>query len=418
MALKVIVLGAGVVGVTTAYYLAARGHEVEVIERQKEAALETSFANGGQLSFSHSEPWANPFVRSKILKWLFKEDSPLYFRFSLDPWMYIWGLKFLLNCTHAKARYNASNILRLGLYSKRCMDALRREVKLDFDNSPSGILHIFSNPDEMRLAEIQAKYQKQFTCPYELKDANQCLEMESALGSGSRVIVGGIHMPYDESGDVKLFTQGLAKYCQENLNVQFHYDTEITEIEDRAGRVSWVKAGNKTFSGDKYIMALGAYSALFARRMGIYIPVYPMKGYSLTFQLAEGSIAPKISITDNMHKVVYSRLGDRLRVAGTAEFAGYNLDIPESRIKPILNSCIELFPKCGDINQATRWTGLRPSTPSGVPIIGATRYDNLYLNTGHGTLGWTLACGSASALADIIESKEPEIFMEGLNLEI
>jgi len=415
--LKILVLGAGVLGTTTAYYLASRGHEVEVLERQPDSSLETSFANGGQLSFSHSEPWANPAVLPKVAKWLFKEDAPLIFRPGLDPWMYIWGIRFLLNCTHAKARFNATNILRLGMYSKRCTNVLQQETGIEFDNRKLGILHIFSDEKEIDASEDQAKFQAQFNCPYERKSAAECISLEPSLEHTSRTIAGGIYMPMDESGDVRMFTQALAKYCTEKLGVVFHYNSAVTEIEDRAGRISWVRVGNRTFTADKYVMALGSFSSKFARRMGMYIPVYPMKGYSLTMKLDKPEFAPKISITDTHNKIVYSRLGDRLRVAGTAELNGYNTDLPESRLRPIIRTANELFPKCGDFNTAERWTGLRPATPSGAPILGKSKYDNLYFNTGHGTLGWTMACGSSRAVADIIEDKDPEILMEGLTIK-
>lgn len=411
--MKVLILGSGVLGTTTAYYLASRGHEVTVLERGEKSALETSFANGGQLSFSHSEPWANPAVLPKILKWLGKEDAPLIFRFGTDFNMYRWGLSFLRNCTTAKTAYNSANLLRLGLYSKQCINVVQQETGVEFDNLKLGTLHIYSNQAELDLAIAQAKYQEQFGCPFTVLDREGVMKLEPALANTARPIIGAVLYTADESGDVHKFTVNLAEYCRDKLGVTFHYNTPVEGIEQEGGKITAVRSGNSRFTADTYVMALGSYSAVWASKLGFYLPIYPMKGYSITIPLENPDRAPRVSITDTEKKIVYSRLGDRLRVAGTAEFAGYNTDIRDTRVGPITKAAMELFPGCGDPKNIITWAGLRPATPHGSPILGRTRYANLYLNTGHGTLGWTLSCGSSRVVADIIEGKTPEIKLDG-----
>lgn len=411
--MKVVILGSGVLGTTTAYYLASRGHEVHVLERAEKSAMETSFANGGQLSFSHSEPWANPAVLPKIVKWLGKEDAPLVFRFGTDVNMYRWGLSFLRNCTKARADYNSANLLRLGLYSRQCINVVQQETGVAFDNLKLGTLHIYSNQKELDLAIAQAQYQEQFGCPFAVLDREGVLKLEPALANTSRPILGAVHYTADESGDVHQFTVNLAEYCQQKLGVTFHYHTPVDGIDASGGAITSVRSGNTQFTADAYVMALGSFSANWAKKLGFYLPIYPMKGYSITIPLDNPEKAPKVSITDTEKKIVYSRLGNRLRVAGTAEFAGYNTDILNTRITPITKAAMELFPGCGDPAKVVEWAGLRPATPHGSPILGKSRYSNLYLNTGHGTLGWTLSCGSSRVVADMIEGKTPEISLEG-----
>lgn len=412
--MKVLILGSGVLGTTTAYYLASRGHEVEVLDRAGQSAMETSFANGGQLSFSHSEPWATPTVLPKILKWLGKEDAPLIFRFGTDFNMYRWGLSFLRNCTTARTGFNSANLLRLGLYSKQCINVVQQETGVEFDNLKLGTLHIYSNQHDLDLAVAQAKYQEQFGCPFTVLDRDGVMQLEPALANTRRPIIGAVHYTADESGDVHKFTVNLAAYCRDKLGVKFHYNTPVDGIEAEGKAITAVRSGDTRYTADAYVMALGSYSAMWARKLGFYLPIYPMKGYSITIPLENGGeCAPKVSITDTEKKIVYSRLGDRLRVAGTAEFAGFNTDIRDTRVGPIVKAAMELFPNCGDPAKVVNWAGLRPATPHGSPILGKTKYPNLYLNTGHGTLGWTLSCGSSRVVADIIEGKAPEIKLDG-----
>ena len=413
--MKIIILGAGVVGVSAAYLLASRGHEVEVIERANASAQETSFANGGQLSFSHAEPWANPSVLPKIAKWLFKEDAPIVLRPRADMEMIKWGLKFLANCTSGNARNNSVNILRLGLYSKKIMEQIRTYSGVKFDNRREGILHIFSTQKDFDHEIEQAKFQSKFGCPAEIADYKRCVQLEPALEHVGQNIVGGIFQAIDESGDACIYTQELAKLCVKDYNTVFHYNTEITQINSNKGKITSVSTNKGELKADAYIMSLGSYSPLYLKPLGIKVPIYPMKGYSVTF--VANHYSPNISLTDSENKIVYSRLGDKLRIAGTAEFAGYNQDVRQPRITPIVKAVKRLLPKCEFDTPESEWACLRPSTPDGPPIIGKTKYDNLFMNTGHGTLGWTQAAGSAALIADVIEGKKTEISLEGLSID-
>ena len=412
--MKYVILGAGLLGVTTAYVLASRGHEVEVIDRAALGAAETSFANGGQLSFSHAEPWANPSVLPKIFKWMFRDDAPLVFRLRADPAMIAWGMSFLRNCTAARAHENSKNILRLGLYSKKKTEQIRTETGVLFDHLDKGILHIFSDAKEYAHAIAQSAYQETLGCHEDIVDTATCLAMEPALAHSTKPIVGGIHAPLDESGDAHDFCLNLIAYCKEKFRTRFHFNTTIESILNDAGKITGIKTNSGEIKGDGYIVATGSYSPRLLKPLGIRIPVYPMKGYSITLPATDGT--PSMSITDTELKLVYSRLGNRLRIAGTAEFAGHNTSIPEHRISPILRAVHTMFPKA-DVSNPQTWSCLRPSTPDGPPIIGKTKYENLFLNTGHGTLGWTQAAGSAFILSDIIEGRSPEIDMSGLTME-
>lgn len=413
--MKIVILGAGVIGVSAAYFLGARGHEVEVIERNSASAMETSFANGGQLSFSHAEPWANPAVISKIFKWMFKNDAPLVLRPRADMDMINWGLKFLMNCTEGSARANSINILRLGLYSKKKMEWFRTFSGIKFDNIREGILHIFTKDKDLEDAVKQAKFQEKIGCPSEVVDYKKCIQLEPMLEHAGRPLKGGIFQSLDESGDVFAFTQELAKLCQSEHKAVFHYNTTVKSIDGDKGKITSVTTDKGTFSGDAYIMSMGSYSQIYLRPLGIRVPIYPMKGYSITFPA--NHYTPQMSLTDTENKIVYSRLGARLRVAGTAEFAGHNTDIRPERIAPIVKAVHDLLPKCEYGEPESAWACLRPSTPDGPPIIGKTKYPNLFMNTGHGTLGWTQAAGSAALIADIMENRPTEISLDGMTVD-
>jgi D-amino-acid dehydrogenase len=414
--MKVIILGAGVIGVTSAYILASRGYEVEVIDRQPDSARETSFANGGQLSYSHAEPWANPGVIPKIAKWLFKEDAPLVFRPRADMDMIKWGLKFLANCTENNAKSNSVSLLKLGLYSRKKMEQLRVYTGIDFHNIREGILHIFSDPKEFEAAKKQAAYQEKFGHPSEICDVNRCITLEPALQHSGKKLVGGIFDAIDESGDIFVFTQKLAALCESEYKVQFHYNTVIKDLNYGGGKILSVSTDKGEMKADSFVMSLGSYTPIYMKNLGIKVPIYPMKGYSVTLQ-AVPHYTPTISLTDSELKIVYSRLGDKLRIAGTAEFAGYNCDITPHRVKPIYEAAKKLFPKAEFAEPLSSWACLRPSTPDGPPIIGKTKISNLFMNTGHGTLGWTQAAGSANLLADVMENRPTEIRMDGLTLD-
>ena len=406
--MKIAVLGAGVIGVTSAWYLARAGHEVTVIDRQPAAAMETSFANGGQISTSHAEPWANPGTPRQILKWLGREDSPMLFRLRADPYQWAWGLAFLRECLPARTRANAAAIAAINRYSRAQLLALRAETGIQYEQQTRGILRIYEGREALDEAVAAATLEKLHGIDVHVLTAAECVELEPALAARAGQVAGGVHAPGDESGDAHKFTQDLALLCAAR-GVRFRYGSRVARIETAGGRVSRIILGNgDVIEADSYVMALGSYSPLLLRPIGISIPVYPLKGYSITIPLAEGDLAPSISLSDVGHKLVMSRLGDRLRVAGTAELTGYDTSINDVRCRAIVRRIFELFPKAGRAEDAQFWAGLRPATPGGVPCIGRTRYPNLYLNTGHGTLGWTMACGSGAAIADIVSGRKPE----------
>jgi len=406
---RVVVLGAGLVGVASAWYLAEAGHEVTVIDREPAAAQETSFANGGQISTSHAEPWANPGAPLKILRWLGREDSPLLWRLRADPAQWAWGLRFLRQCTAARARANIVAILALALDSRSRLKGLRRELDLHYDELERGILHVYTDPREFEAAIPQAALMRDFGCEREVKSAAECLAIEPTLAGSALPIVGGTYTARDESGDACRFTQRLAERCVAR-GVQFRFGTAVERLESAGGRVSGVRlTGGERVVADNYVVALGSYSPLLLRPLGIRIPVYPAKGYSITVPLGATSIAPSVSLTDDGAKLVFSRLGSRLRVAGTAEFTGYDTSINAARCAAIVRRTRLLFPQLGEAGDIDYWAGLRPATPGNVPVVGATSLANLFINTGHGTLGWTMACGSGALLSDLVTGRPPSV---------
>lgn len=413
--MKILVLGSGLLGVTLAYELGCRGHEVTVLDRQPGCGMETSYANGGQLSYSHAEPWANPAVLSKLPKWLFHADAPLVFRPRADWPMIKWGLRFLRNCTDARARANGEAMLRLGLYSRRQMARIREESGIAFDYAARGILHIFSTEKDFEHAKRQLEFQAKLGCQERLLSRQEVLTLEPTLSHTSRIIVGGIHSFLDESGDAWTFCNALAKVAAEKHGVKFHYGVFINRLHAEGGIIKAVATDQGDLTADAYVMALGSYSPLYLQPLKIHLPIYPMKGYSITIEANDA--CPQVSLTDGTYKIVYSRLGSRLRVAGTAEFAGYNQNVNDKRIAPIVRAGKELFPQAKWDGEIKKWGCLRPSTPDGPPIIGFTPYRNLFLNTGHGTLGWTQAAGSATLVADLIDRKPPGISLAGLTME-
>jgi D-amino-acid dehydrogenase len=414
--MKIVVLGAGIAGITAAYSLGTRGHDVTVIDQESAPALQTSFANGGQLSYTHAEPWANPHVFPKLFKWMFQDDAPLVLRFSSDPHMIRWGLKFMSNCMPEKARKNCERMLRIGLYSRDKMKEIREDTKLDFAFKATGILHIYTNQKDFDAGVKQAEFQKSLGLDYEYEtlDREGTLEKETALKQSTKDIAGSIYSPQDESGDIHIFTQKLASWCEEHHGTTLKFNTPIMRLIEEKGKLVSIVTSEGEMKADAFVLATGPQSPLFLRKLGINLPIYPMKGYSVTVPAWEN--APITSVTDDEKKIVFSRLGDHVRAAGTAEFARYNTDIREARITPILDCMKRLFPDA-DTSEPQKWACLRPQTPDGPPIIGKTDVENLYLHTGHGTLGWTQSAGTAAALADIIEDKEPEISLDGLTAE-
>ena len=406
---RVIVLGAGVVGISSAWYLAQAGHEVTVVDRQPSAAQETSFANGGQISVSHAEPWAGPQVPWQLLSWLGHEASPLLWRLRLDTDQWRWGLSFLAQCTAHRTRENTEALVRLGLYSRDLLRVLRREQPLQYDQLECGILRIYTSERELVRIAAQAEVYAELGCERQIKTAAECIEIEPALRESSVALVGGLFTPSDESGDARKFTQQLAQRCAAQ-GVEFHFGETISGLETRADTVTAVHlASGKTLHADAYVAALGSYTPQLLKPLGLRVAVYPAKGYSLTIPLETDDLAPEVSLTDDEHKIVFSRLGNALRVAGTAEFNGYDTTLNATRCDAIARRVRQFFPKLSHLDSAGAWAGLRPATPGNVPIIGRSQLRNLYLNTGHGTLGWTLACGSGQLLADIVSDREPAL---------
>lgn len=417
-------MGAGVVGTAAAWFLAEAGHEVTVIDRQPGPGLETSFANGGQISASHVEPWAGPRTPVQALKWLGDPDAPLVFRWARwDPALWLWLMRFLRNCTPARASLNTERALRVALYSRASLKALRAETGLHYDERTLGILQVFHDDRDFEEGRRLAAEVAANGLSSAILERPETLALEPALTHAAEPLVGGIHFPDDESGDAHLFTKGLAALAAARLGVDFRHGVSIQGIEHRAGHVTGVRTDAGTFVADAYVLALGSFSPLLARDLGLTLPVYPAKGYSITVpvraELEGGNApgAPTVSITDGAYKMVYSRLGDRLRAAGTAELAGWDQQMRDRRAQTILRNARRLFPLAGDYDAAEKWCGLRPKTPDSVPIIGRTAFSNLFLNTGHGVLGWTMSVGSGRIIADLVSGREPEVDIRGLGLD-
>lgn len=415
--MKVLVLGAGVVGVATAWYLARAGHQVAVIDRQPGAGLETSFANGGQISPCHAEPWANPSTPKTALKWMGREDAPLAFRWQRwDPWLWAWGARFLLNCTASRTAANTDRTLRVAIYSRACLQALRAETGIEYDQKSAGILHVYRDPKNFEHASGAADMMSRLGLERVVKTVDEALALEPALNDVRSELAGGIFTPGDESGDAHRFTQALAALCAAK-GVVFHYGTTILGLEVEGGRMVSVATDKGRFRADAFVLSLGSWSPRLARQVGLSLPIYPAKGYSATVTVTDPEKAPSIAITDDEHKLVFSRLGNRLRCAGTAELAGWTLAMSPARASIVTTHSRALFPHAGNFDKAHIWSGLRPVTPDSVPILGRTRIGGLFLNTGHGTLGWTMSCGSGRVLADLISDRPPDIDMGGLGLD-
>ena len=411
--MKVIVLGAGLLGVTSAYFLRQQGHDVTVVDRQAAAAAETSFANGGQISVSHAEPWANPSAPLKVLKWLGKEDAPLLFRLRADARQWRWGLQFLRECTPARTRRNIEQIVRLGTYSRDTLQQLRRDTGLSYDQRTQGILHFYTSEQEFEAAEAPAAQMRELGCDRRVISADEAVQIEPALAHIRPKLAGATYTSEDESGDANRFARELVKRC-EAAGVRFLMSHTVTAIREAGGEVDHVEATDsegrfQRLRADAYVLAMGSLSPLLAKPLGIELPIYPAKGYSVTMPVKDPAMAHQVSLTDDEYKLVFSRLGDRLRIAGTAELNGYDRDLNRVRCEAIVRRVEELFPGAGDSERAQFWTGLRPATPSNVPIIGRSKVGRLFLNTGHGTLGWTHACGSGKSIAHIVSGLQPEV---------
>jgi D-amino-acid dehydrogenase len=411
--MKVVVLGAGLLGLTSAYFLRQQGHDVTVVDRQASPAAETSFANGGQISVSHAEPWANPSAPFKVLKWLGREDAPLLFRLRADRRQWLWGLQFLRECTPARTRHNIAQIVRLGTYSRDMLQQLRRDRNIAYDECTQGILHFYTSQKEFDGAEVPAAQMRELGCDRRVISADEAVKLEPALRHIWPQLAGATYTAEDESGDANLFARELVKRCDED-GVLFRMSHTVTALREAGGEIDHVEATDPSgrfqrIRADAYVLAMGSLSPLYAEPLGIALPIYPAKGYSVTMPVRDASMAHQVSLTDDEYKLVFSRLGDRLRIAGTAELNGYDRDLNRVRCEAIVKRVEQLFPGAGDASQAQFWTGLRPATPSNVPIIGRSKLKNLFLNTGHGTLGWTHSCGSGKSIARIVSGLKPEV---------
>jgi D-amino-acid dehydrogenase len=416
--MKVVVLGSGVIGVTTAYYLAKAGHEVVVVERRAGPAMETSHANAGQVSPGYSAPWAAPGIPLKALKWMMMEHSPLLIHWGrIDPDMWKWGASMLRNCTAARYKVNKTRMVRLSNYSRECMIALREETGITYDERTNGTLQLFRTQKQLDGVGKDVEILKEFGSPYEVLDADGCIGVEPGLRHVRQKIAGGLRLVNDETGDCLMFTQKMTELAK-GMGVEFMYATNIERLMTNRGgpTITGVYTDHGAVTGDAYVLCMASFSTKMLRPLGIHIPVYPVKGYSITVPITDAECAPASTIMDETHKVAITRLGDRIRVAGTAELGGYNLYLDPKRRATVEYVVSDLFPHGGDVGQSVFWAGLRPMTPDGTPCLGPTKYPNLYLNTGHGTLGWTQAAGSGRVLADLVSDRQPDIDMEGLSI--
>ncbi|MBI1622302.1 D-amino acid dehydrogenase [Aquamicrobium zhengzhouense] len=405
--MRVIVLGAGIIGVTTAYQLAKAGHEVTVVDRQTGPALETSFANAGEVSFGYCSPWAAPGIPLKAVKWLFMQHAPLILRPKFDAAMLSWLFRMLSNCTAERYAINKSRMLRLSDYSRISLAALREETGIAYDEAMKGTLQLFRTEAQLDASAKDVKALAADGIPYEVLDRDGCIRAEPALAHVRDKIVGGLLTPQDETGDCFKFANALAAKA-EALGVRFLYETPITGLDIEAGGLRAVITKNGRLEADAAVVALGSYSPLLLKPHGIQLPVYPVKGYSLTMPVVEPTRAPVSTIMDETFKIAITRLGDRIRVGGMAEISGYTNDLSIKRRSTLNHSVMDLFPG-GDISKAIYWSGLRPMTPDGTPVIGGTHIKGLFLNTGHGTLGWTMSTGSARVISDLVSGRTPEI---------
>ncbi|HEY9066234.1 MAG TPA: D-amino acid dehydrogenase [Burkholderiaceae bacterium] len=414
--MKVLVLGSGVIGVTSAYQLALAGHEVTVVDRQPAAALETSYANAGEVSPGYSAPWAGPGVPIKAIKWLLMQHRPLVIRPHFDLNLVRWGLAMLRNCTAARYEVNKSRMVRLAEYSRDCLMELRAQTNIQYDQRTQGTLQLFRTQKQLDGTGADIEILKRYGVAYEVLDRDGCIRHEPALASVREKFVGGLRLPGDETGDCFKFTQNLAALAQQR-GVTFRYGTKIQGLKHAAKQIAGVATDAGLLQADAYLVALGSYSPLLLREVGIRIPVYPVKGYSITVPITDAAGSPESTVMDETHKVAVTRLGDRIRVGGTAELAGYTLKLHETRRATLTHVVGDLFPKGGDVARSEFWCGLRPMTPDGTPVVGATRIANLYLATGHGTLGWTMAAGTGRVMADVISGRAPGVDLSGLTVE-
>ena len=413
--MRVLILGSGVIGVTSAWYLRQASHEVVVVDRQPAPALETSFANAGQLSFGYAVPWAAPGVPLKALKWLFQRHAPLAIRPTADLEQYRWLLQMLANCSAHRYEVNKSRMVRVTEYSRQALHALREATGIQYEGRQLGTLQLFRTRKQLDASARDIEVLQRYGVPCELLDRAGIVALEPALADAPAPLVGALRTPLDETGDCHLFTTRLAAMAAV-AGVEFRYGRTIEALQADGDRLSGVRIDGRVETADRYVLALGSWSPRLLAPIGIDLPVYPLKGYSLTIPITRPDMAPHSTVLDESYKVAITRFDQRIRVGGMAEVSGYDLSLPRRRRETLELVVRSLYPDGGDLANAVFWTGLRPSTPDGPPVVGATKYRNLWLNTGHGTLGWTMAAGSARYLADLIDGRAPAIDTEGLDI--
>ncbi len=412
--MHVMILGSGVIGVASAWYLARAGHQVTVLDRQPGPGLETSAANAGQISPGYAAPWAAPGVPLKAIKWMFQRHAPLAVRLNGNPEQFRWMWQMLRNCDSTHYYINKSRMVRLAEYSRDCLKALRGESGINYEGRQGGTLQLFRTEKQYQNASRDIAVLRDEGVPYRLLTAEQLKDVEPALSGVAHKLTGGLQLPNDETGDCQLFTRHLAAMAAD-IGVEFCYQCDITGLIRIGDRITGVTCGDQVLQADAYVMALGSWSTGMLNDL-VPIPVYPLKGYSLTIPIADADAAPVSTVLDESYKIAITRFDRRIRVGGMAEIVGYNTDLVRARRDTLEMVVRDLYPGGGHVEQATFWSGLRPMTPDGTPLVGATPLDNLWLNTGHGTLGWTMACGSGRLLADIISGKTADIAYDDLSI--
>lgn len=413
--MRILVLGSGVIGTTSAWYLRQAGFEVTVVDRQPGPALETSYANAGQLSFGYTSPWAAPGVPLKAVKWLFEEHAPLSIRPTGELRQYVWLAHMLRNCTSKRYAINKARMVRMSDYSRDCLDELVAATGIAFEGRHRGTTQLFRTQQQLDAAAKDIEVLAQYGVPYQVLAPSEIARHEPGLADGGAKMAGALHLPHDQTGDCRLFTQRLAQLAAQ-AGVEFRYGQTVERIEHGGGRITGVRIDGRLETADRYVVAAGSYSSDLVRPLGLALPVYPLKGFSLTIPIVDAARAPTSTILDESYKIAVTRFDDRIRVGGMAEVAGFDLSLNPKRRATLEMVVNDLYPGGGDLARAEFWTGLRPATPDGTPVVGATPYPNLFLNTGHGTLGWTMACGSGRYLTDLMSSRRPQISSEGLDI--
>ncbi|MBP5001944.1 D-amino acid dehydrogenase [Acinetobacter baumannii] len=413
--MRVIVLGSGVIGVASAYYLARQGAEVTVLDRQSGPAKETSFGNAGQISPGYSTPWAAPGIPFKAVKWMFQHHAPLAINLDGSMWQLQWMAQMLKNCNPQSYAVNKERMMRVAEYSRDCLRELRKDTGIHYENRAKGTLQLFRKEAQMEAVQRDISVLEECGVSYELLNGNELGRVEPALANAQDKLVGGLHLPNDETGDCYLFTNALAQIAKE-LGVNFQFNQNVEKLIVEGDQIKGVQVNGKVLTADRYVLAFGSYSRDFLKPLDLQLPVYPVKGYSLTIPIVDPAFAPQSTVLDETYKIAITRFDQRIRVGGMAELSGFNLGLNEDRRATLQMVTQDLFPG-GDMEQASFWTGLRPMTPDSTPIIGATRFKNLFLNTGHGTLGWTMACGSGKLISDIVLNHKTDISTDGLSIQ-